>query len=1001
MNKLEQLIFETVAGLQHKQEQGSKTGLNFQNSVWSLERCRIINDVISSSAEKANLDDPKVVGTLESVRKEMPDNTIIKLIDHWINEGRLNIKGYTPNKSVAVSVSGRDASVAVDMHGSSNKVETSGAGTTKSEIKNKSGAAENTTPKIRDMAFMFSKLIHARFYPHLSSSVPTPVMTSSSSSNLKGSTNLTGISTHTSKLYSLSEKQLIEIAQNFGYEETEFLATNIQHISTMLGDDKSSYYLYFAEIQLRLVEHLEHIKEFVGLVQDDKDTGIFLKKRISDEEKYAFKNLGEILKALKAKKISLNKLDKSAFEPLFNSLTSLCQEHADDLGFGHENLRLITNIKLKLIFSARNKALIEMRKEFNELGAYTEDKRYYFSETDTAKALSKAFLSKIYSDPDSSRVMLSAQAAKTTAIYKHEKEHIADSLAKTFYLEPSKIKQLLSDDDLDLFLLSPQVSKYQSTEYFLKAVSAKKEAPLSNADLKAAISKTDLEAAHLGLRKGVLASVSKNSALKSTLNDKLKLATSNTVDQHNWINAFFLDNNLAPSERQQSILKAKGANPVEKIYWLKQDAADQVETIDEKIKIAQLEFTKMKGEKTKDLVNQLAAAMNKVKEPDLDSAENIQKAFDKIKAQPEEFLKQLSEEDLKYQSANLINKQASNEVKQAINEVKKALSVQARLLVAQLDSVKLKEQTLKMLIQQKESLNGVKLGLKRKFLQDFYSGSQYKSIINDALKKTLIETVKEDESAESRMRDGGSYSCLGFIPVEIKPVNGKVRYECLVAISGVIPEEIKTVLSSIADKLRLTVDGKDFTFKFLTTPDPAWNLALKQFGKGLSGTPTPISRISDPDGIALPDFEKNCAEKALLGQLVAYYSDANLQVRVLGCDNIALPKHNQILKQSQLAASQAGKKKTKDLQFDISAKYKKDEKSAVTDYTLIGEHITCCSACQRQKPGFMIYLNHVQQESFKQRRSSVSSAPVIASCSNQVQAPITTGNKSNPVIKVK
>lgn len=184
-----------------------------------------------------------------------------------------------------------------------------------------------------------------------------------------------------------------------------------------------------------------------------------------------------------------------------------------------------------------------------------------------------------------------------------------------------------------------------------------------------------------------------------------------------------------------------------------------------------------------------------------------------------------------------------------------------------------------------------------------------------------------------------------------------------------------------------------FSFRYVDPGSHSLELLLKQIGKGLSGSAQPLSPLKKD---VLPIFEKACAEKRLINELIALFSLHGEQVQVLGCDNIALPKYIDTTPERQKTLAPVVEEPIRDDKkarkkqvpqkvepakrasnyFTIDARLSNRE----DDITyLSAEHITCCSSCQAQKPAVMTVLFNALQQSEKlaaQQRALLSSMTV-------------------------
>lgn len=203
-------------------------------------------------------------------------------------------------------------------------------------------------------------------------------------------------------------------------------------------------------------------------------------------------------------------------------------------------------------------------------------------------------------------------------------------------------------------------------------------------------------------------------------------------------------------------------------------------------------------------------------------------------------------------------------------------------------------------------------------------------------------------------KSGGSFSCLSFVPLRIDMGNTEKNI-CLISLSGV-DSNTHTILEDFTKKQcsSCNINGEEYEFHYISNAADQLDLILMQIGKGLSGTNRALN--SQQDSLTLPDFNKTCAEKKLTTKLAELFESHGDNLSVLGCDNIALPIYTQILKQDK----KAKQKKIKSQQFQLSGKVLRDDIEENIDLTF--EKITCCRACQNQKPAVFTYLYNAQNK---------------------------------------
>lgn len=168
----------------------------------------------------------------------------------------------------------------------------------------------------------------------------------------------------------------------------------------------------------------------------------------------------------------------------------------------------------------------------------------------------------------------------------------------------------------------------------------------------------------------------------------------------------------------------------------------------------------------------------------------------------------------------------------------------------------------------------------------------------DGLSESFKALKKSYADIEQLVKKGGNYSCLSFIPIVITDrFSGMKSYECLVALSGMEPDSATNphkVLGDFAHGLRYAYDDKIFNFRYVGPSSTNLDLMLEQVGKGLSGQVMPLARHKH--ATILPDFDKQCAEKRLVSELLKLFAVKGLSAKILGCDNLALPIHKDIEK---------------------------------------------------------------------------------------------------------
>lgn len=633
--------------------------------------------------------------------------------------------------------------------------------------------------------------------------------------------------------------------------------------------------------------------------------------------------------------------------------------------------------KTTITKEAREKALVDLGPGiFERLGKYyKENSKYYFEENDLSKLLSKHFLTQLYKKPELANQMLKAQENKTQGQHNGMVEEFKKLLPFIYNGTMEELKYI--ENDFDLFLISPSVLDIATNKE--RSASAKTN---SRADLLSNLHDV-LEIVH---------NYRKNHNF--TLTDVLKASDKRPLDlQHNtmleeefsrltiqekskmtplmYIHQRLLDfrkilteNNIEFFDSNDFVV-FNSLNPAEMVFVIEKfmmDFMNKIQTpkVNEQKKPLQAEIKKkeleLKHEKTRVTTEYLK---ENHEGKDLLTLAKLLKA------------------EVRSIQTNIKNACDNDDACKKISNDISALNTQLSDLQASVD----------MLNQQIKDF-------KDDFIKEYYP--QIIPVAN-GLAQSYEILLKQELANNVFLKNGGTYSCLTFLPIKINACNeeGEHRFECLIAMSGAELDDGESinahaVLKKFAeniDALEIPEQGS-FTFRYVGPSSPSLDLLLKQVGKGLSGSEQSLSSLKQD---VLPTFEKACAEKRLINELIALFSSHGEQVQVLGCDNIALPKYIDTMPERQkvlapvverpvIADNKAKKKqaiqKKSSNYFTIDAKLS-NERDDIT--YLSAEHITCCSSCQAQKPAVMTVLFNALRQSEKlaeKQRVLLSAMPV-------------------------
>jgi hypothetical protein len=610
--------------------------------------------------------------------------------------------------------------------------------------------------------------------------------------------------------------------------------------------------------------------------------------------------------------------------------------------------------KQNIIKEAREKALEALGPEyFAKLGQYyAKDNRYYFDENETANALSNHFLTKLFGNPELASKILEAQKDKTEGQLKGKQEQLT-ALLPTAY--NGTIEELGSmTDDFDLFLASPSIADIAKG---VKVDTSSKR--LSRAENLQRVHDI-LEAGH---RLGSRHQYTLSKLLNKTTNDldiefgkitgafeRLSLNTRHPKSADQFIEEKLADFGPFLTRHLFDFDLLKNLNPVEKVYVIKKHVLAYIN-------------------------NSEIPAIN-ARMIELDSQIKLkQEALneEKMKVTKKYLTDNHGGKDLAVLSREL--KAGMRAVTQAIAE-KHDSDIACKAIMLEMEALQAQKSPLKDEI---NHLRNKLTAFKSEFVNTYYS--QMIPVAKE-LNKAYEELIVIDQGNKKFEQEGGTYSCLTFLPIKI--VGNAFtpdRYECLIAMSGAEIESSDSVNAhQLLAQLSENLDAfKGFTFRYVGPGTNSLDLLLKQIGKGLSGTAEPLSHLrKDP----LPIFEKACAEKRLINELVNLYAHYGQNIQVLGCDNIALPTYMEStpekqaeLQAKELAALEAKRKQEEALSKKAAQRSKTvakapekelEKKAAIfaIDATLPedrkvklhAEHITCCSSCQAQKPAVFTVL---------------------------------------------
>ncbi|MCS5708471.1 hypothetical protein CC99x_006070 [Candidatus Berkiella cookevillensis] len=633
--------------------------------------------------------------------------------------------------------------------------------------------------------------------------------------------------------------------------------------------------------------------------------------------------------------------------------------------------------KATITKEAREKALVDFGPAiFSRLGAYyAKDSKYYFEQNELAVELSAYFLKQLYQTPVVAKKMLQSHKNKVDAHHKIKLAELQERLPTTFYGEISELA--LIKDDFDLFLLSPSVLSLAQNQPF-KFV----EPSFSRGSLLLELQEV-LERSHNLFR--VKHGCSQRDMLSSVSSDveyydiwsEIETPEHELAERFSRI-SFERETEMLPSEFLNIKIRyfsdflfqnnfdfniLNNLNAVEKIYIVKKFVIDTVNNI---LKPNLLSEIKANEGKIKAVKLQLTQARKRVEDKYLKDNHGGKA------------LKDLSKELGKGAAEISANIKAQVEVDEECIRLNGTLvALENKQALASLDAIEKAAQE-----------------FKDEFIHLYHPEIL---VVKKALEKSYKELCDAQKATEVFLKTGGTTSCLTFLPIKISSDSpGPDRYECLVAMAGAEIQETDDAINAHA-LLEAFSAGleqfNDFTFRYVGQSSHALDLLLKQIGKGLSGREYALSSMKQD---ILPVYEKSCAEKRLINELIALFSSYGEQVQVLGCDNIALPKYIDTTPERQKALApvveepvcddkKAKKKQASNKEdsskkgsnyFTIDAKLS-NEKDDIT--YLSAEHITCCSSCQAQKPAVMTVLFNALRQSEKlaeKQRVLLSAMPV-------------------------
>lgn len=620
--------------------------------------------------------------------------------------------------------------------------------------------------------------------------------------------------------------------------------------------------------------------------------------------------------------------------------------------------------KQNIIKEAREKALEELGPEyFAKLGQYyAKDNRFYFDENETANDLSNHFLTALFGNPELAAKILEAQKDKTEGQLKGKQEHLISLLPTAYNGTIEELGAII--DDLDLFLASPTIANIAKGK---KVDTSSKR--LSRAENLQQVHDI-LESGHkLGSRREYTLSKLLNKT-NSTLDiefgkitgefARLSLNTIHPKSADQFIEEKLADFRPFLAKHGFDFERLNNLNPVEKVYVIKKHVLEYIN-------------------------NSEIPAIN-ARMIELDS---------QIKLKQDQLIEEKKKISTQYLKDNHAGKDLavlSRELKGGMRAVTQAIAekhdsdIACKQIMLETEAFKAQKNALNDEI---NNLTNKLAAFKSEFVKTYYS-----QIIPVA--KELSTTYKElmtiDQANKKFEQEGGTYSCLTFLPIKvIGDASTPDRYECLVAMSGAEMESSDSVNAHqlLADLSESLDAFKGFTFRYVQPGTNSLDLLLKQIGKGLSGTTEPLSHLrNDP----LPVFEKACAEKRLINELIKLYAQHGQNIQVLGCDNIALPTYmaSTPVKQAELEAKELAKLEARRKQEeDIASKAAKrarpaakakapaaaapvpaaekmpEKKAAFAIEAILpearkvklpAEHITCCSSCQAQKPAVFTVL---------------------------------------------
>lgn len=584
-----------------------------------------------------------------------------------------------------------------------------------------------------------------------------------------------------------------------------------------------------------------------------------------------------------------------------------------------------------VIKQAREDALSDLAEKYlNHLGEYYKDNsKYYFHENELTKYLSHHFLTKLYSDHELATKMLQAQKNKTVAQHEYKVAEFSTLLPTVYNNEVDALKCV--EDSFDFFLASPSVINVNeafSTEEKSenqekpKKLKTKKE---PRADLLKRVNKEIPGKVIERLERIERIENSKQMngdlcrELKKRREDQEKFDLEKASKSNNISSQEFIGEHL------ENIKKKLGADNNLDNLFKELNPVEQVFVIQE----IMLYFAKKEESEGIKKAKKLEADINKKRKELKEARQEVTSTYLQKKLQAQT-IRDIPKDE-RQAAIRAIRKQC-NADKKCQNLKKEKLDLENRLKALKNDSA-----------QNKADIKN----FKDNFIKNYYP--QIIPVAKEFAKSYQVLAKKQAENTDF-LTKGGTYSCLSFLPVEITNEKG-TRLECLVAMSGVELDKNDAVNAhAILEKFAKNIDAVSsekgsFTYRYVGPGSHSLDLLLKQIGKGLSGSSESLSSIkpSFVQARLLPEFEKACAEKRLINELINLYSEKGNTVRVLGCDNIALPK-------SIDAKNEVAKTSPKAPIFMLDANLHSGQVS------LKAEHITCCASCQAQKPAVMTVL---------------------------------------------